>query len=85
MTIQCTEDLRFAYMMLRAIPQLATDEAKREIRAYTNKPTPECRIVKEYGIDGYVALYPLPDRLETAEQAADFFEENERIVCPNSP
>ena len=84
MVIRCKEDLRDAYLIARHIPRMATTEFKREMRAYTHKPTPNFRIVKEY-VDGYVILYPLPEHLETANEAEEFFEQHEYIDSPNSP
>ncbi len=51
---------------------------KKEIRAYNNRPAPDSRIVKEYGIDGYLELVRLPNELDKAhkEIAADWFRAN---------
>ena len=53
-------------------------DIKREIRAYTNRPAPTTRIVRDDGIDGYVELVQFPDELDRAhrEIAADWFRGN---------
>lgn len=54
------------------------DSIKKEIRAYNNRPAPDSRIVKEYGIDGYIELVRLPNELDKANKvdAAEWFREN---------
>ena len=52
---------------------------KKEIRAYVNKKTSDRRIIKEYGIDGYIELIALPERLTDLENAIEYFEDVEKI------
>lgn len=53
-------------------------DLKRSIRACTNSPAPDSRIVKEYGIDGYIELYTFPEKLASAtrDEAEEWFDEN---------
>lgn len=60
-------------------------ETKREIRDYLKRQeSNESKIIKEYGINGYIVLVNLPNELNTMEEAMDYFERNEKISCPNS-
>ena len=56
-------------------------DLKRSIRACTNSPAPDSRIVKEYGIDGYIELYTFPEELASAtrDEAEEWFDENCRF------
>lgn len=83
-TIKNKEDLRVAYVFLQMLKQYKKPvekqiETKKAIREYTNKKKPFERIVKEYGIDGYVLLMELPDFLENKEDAEEYFEEHHVI------
>lgn len=50
-------------------------ELKRELRRWAHRETDyERRIVKDYGIDGFVALERLPDDFKDVEEARQFFE-----------
>ena len=50
-------------------------ELKRNLRRYAHRETgSERRIVKDYGIDGFVALERLPDDFKDVEEARQFFE-----------
>lgn len=60
---------------------------KREIRAYTHRPTEDSRIVEERGCDGYIELVQLPDELDKAhkEIAADWFRANRYLEFYPTP
>lgn len=53
-------------------------ELKREMRRYLRqkaKAMPnERRIIKDYGIDGFISLERLPDDFKDVEEAREFFE-----------
>ena len=62
-------------------------ETKRAIRKYRNKIAEDAesrRIVKDYGIDGYVVLERVPHDFESKSEADDFFDEYMRIERPYS-
>ena len=51
-------------------------DLKRNLRRYAHRETGyERRIVKDYGIDGFVALERLPDDFKDMDQAREFFKE----------
>lgn len=56
-------------------------KVKRALREFTHKPLSEERIVKDDGIDGYIVLSPLPDRIKTPEGAHDYFMNTEYREC----
>lgn len=55
---------------------------KRDIRAYQHEQDAQVTrsIVKDYGMDGYIELFELPD----VSDPEAYFEENERLVCAPS-
>lgn len=66
--IKNKNDLRIAYEYLEILKELRKpidrmQDVKRAIREYIHKESTD-RIVKDYGIDGYVVLMELPDFLE---------------------
>lgn len=67
------------------------DEIKREVRRWANKPSNyfdgnvERRLVKEYGIDGFVELVMLPKDIDSEERANSYFREYIYIEPVNSP
>ena len=54
---------------------------KADIRAYHHRAENTHRLVKDYGVDGYVELFTMP---EVTDPEA-WFDENERLVCKPSP
>ena len=62
---------------------------KRELRRWAHRDTRvknvgmgfmvESRIVKDYGIDGFIALLALPEVIDTEEDAQEFFKDFIRI------
>lgn len=83
-TIKTKSDLKFAFYVLHTAEKLpgnekVVDDFKRAIRRYYHKPVSETRIVKEYGIDGYITLLPLPEYLKTIDGAREYFEDVEYI------
>ena len=95
--IRNTRDLREAYQTIKLINdciKLKNDtcidgfvryiiEIKQEIRKY-NHEVPCSRLVKDYGIDGYIELYELPN-YDDIKDAREYFEECERICYTPSP
>lgn len=87
MVIQSNRDLRLGYELLGILarggkianPKVA--EVKRSIRAFTNRPEPKAKIVRDDGIDGYVSLQQLPEFTDgyTAEEVNEYFREAEEI------
>ena len=67
------EILEIAYESGRS--QKAAD-LKREMRAFFHRPVSERRIVQDDGIDGYTELLPLPEYIETMDEAVS--------ICWNS-
>ena len=57
-------------------------EAKRDIRRYLKwKSNSDRHLVKDYGIDGYIELVEFPDSIKTEDEAKDYFESEERLIC----
>ena len=56
------------------------DDIKRAIRKYLNKanPEPERRMFNE-SIDGVIEVFPLPEDIETMEEATEYFKDFEYI------
>ena len=74
-------DLKVAYEILEIAyesgrSQKAVD-LKREMRAFFHRPVSERRIVQDDGIDGYTELLPLPEYIETMDEAVTYFEDYE--------
>ena len=91
MTVKNIKDLKVAYILLNFFATNGVDpntdsvkSLKREIRSFTNKPASEEKLVKDYGVDGAVVLFPLPARLDSMEAAVDYFMDCEYIHSPNS-
>ena len=79
------DDLRLAYMILELDAEHGerrkehADNLKRKMRKFCNAPLSEKRIVSDNGIDGYIVLYPLPEYIQTAEEAKEYFNQYEYI------
>lgn len=78
--IKNKNDLRNAYEYLEMLKEFRKpidriENVKHAIREYTHKEESTDRIVKDYGIDGYVVLMELPDFLENQQDAEEYFEE----------
>lgn len=74
-------DLKVAYEILEIAyesgrSQKAAD-LKREMRTFFHRPVSERRIVQDDGIDGYTELLPLPEYIETMDEAVSYFEDYE--------
>lgn len=57
-------------------------DLKRAIRAYTNRPAPDARVIKYYSYgDGYVELYRFPAELADAtyDEVVEWFNDNKRL------
>ena len=88
MNIRNHRDLSAAYELLNFARKNGYEkhfaDLKKEIRAYNNRPANPERIIRDYGIDGFISLFPLPTYLESVEDATEYFEECEYIHCPAS-
>lgn len=92
MLIKNTRDLRLAYELLNILEQHSgvtvpkIVELKQKIRAFSNGPAPQSRIVKDYGMDGYIAIQQLPDFTDsyTLDEATEYFQDVEVIEPPCS-
>lgn len=88
MQIRNSNDLKVAYEILSICKEFCSEhgktesiekkitEQKREIREF-HKKSSDRRIVKDYGIDGYVELVELPEFLQSEQDAEEYFEERE--------
>lgn len=56
-------------------------ELKRNLRQYAHRETDERRVIKDKGIDGFVALERLPGDFKDMEQAREFFEKFMVYYC----
>lgn len=80
MTIRNNDDLRLAYELLADCKSIwpgdhkRVEKLKKQIRSYFRKPC-AVTVVRDYGVDGYVILFQLPEFLdnETQEDAIDWF------------
>lgn len=94
MNIQNTRDLRCAYELLMIYGELEPKDAvaeerlhdhvcnlKREIRAFAHRPADETRIVSDNGMDGHLILFPLPEFLESKEEAEELFMRDYYLEC----
>lgn len=52
-------------------------DLKREMRTFSHRPVSERRIIHGDGIDGYTELLPLPEYIETMDEAVSYFEDYE--------
>lgn len=93
MNITSTKDLKFAYSFRRFLqeerpgdPKLTDDlirEMSEAIHKYNRKQAlraaaeSDRRIVKDYGIDGFVLRIDLPEELRSKDEARAWFEEYE--------
>lgn len=82
------KDFRIGYFILHDVTERMAEaggnthtrrkrvvELKRNLRRYAHRETGyERRIVKDYGIDGFVTLERLPDDFKDVEEARQFFE-----------
>lgn len=98
MQIRSENDLKLAYETINSFKEMMpmaqkTDvaleyikELKRDIRAFfrKEKEKPQRRLAKDDGIDGYIVLIQLPSFLNSKEDAAVYFEENEVMTCRHS-
>lgn len=92
--IKNDQDLRITYELLHILDDNAAQvdnpdkltqyiiETKRAIRRYTNRETGyEGRIIKDYGVDGYLALERLPADIRDLTEAINFFERFMTYKC----
>ena len=81
MIIRNKEDLRLAYELLNEWKEWGLGdgqkamELKKRIRSYLHLPH-SSRIIRDYGIDGYISLMQLPEFLdsESMEEVVEWFE-----------
>lgn len=97
MRISNARDLKLAYEQLLMIaelvditkvdfPEMLQDrvkDIKTSIRRY-NKRTNDRKLVKDYGIDGYIELVELPQYIKTKEAGNEYFVKSELLYVPNS-
>lgn len=95
MMIRNGNDLKNAYIVLiglkEMVPKNGREEVvkehiksiKRDIRGYFKKKSqkPQKRLVKDNGIDGFIELIQLPGFLKNVEDAKEYFDENEVMIC----
>ncbi len=84
-------DIGFAKDVDKSKVDEYAQEVKRELRRWAHRDTGikdvglgfmvESRIVKDDGVDGFVALLALPKVLDTEEEAQEFFDEFIKIDC----
>lgn len=80
MTIRDKDDLKFAYEILRMCPNSdRSPELKREIRRYLREHNDSDRRVVKGEWDSYVLLITLPEFIESAEEANEWFMAKEYI------
>lgn len=83
--VRNSSDLRTAYEMLDLLNQFRAfgrndrvekeiAQQKREIRAFQKKQEGG-RIVKNYGIDGFIELLELPEFIRSKAEGIEYFEE----------
>ena len=84
------EDARIGYMLLKGVRERFDDndgyadarseliiELKRELRKYSHRDVEGgIRIVKDYGIDGFIALERLPDGFKSKSAARKWYGMN---------
>lgn len=86
MTVRNSSDARQAHWFIEHMKGLPGAEEiikglKKEIRGFFRRQDREKdrRIVKDYGIDGYIELIELPKDISTLENAKEYVEEYETI------
>ena len=95
--IKNKKELKLAYETIRMFQEVLTQATnpkvaieyiiskKREIRDYYKRETETTEIlVKDYGIDGHLILFELPSYLTSKEEAEEYFNYNEKMVCTPS-
>lgn len=90
MKIRDKEDYQFWSYLLKHLDGFSSIKAekivevKRALREYAHRPVDERHIVRDDGMDGYVVLFPLPDRIKTSEGANEYFMHTEYRKCAPS-
>lgn len=76
-------DLKVAYEILEIAYESGRSQKiadlKREMRTFFHRPISERRIIQDDGIDGYTELLPLPEYIETMDEAVSYFEDYEYV------
>lgn len=84
MIIRNSEEARFFWFMVKhengIMDKDLVKEMKQAVRTWAHRPESIGRIFNE-DVDGYTAVYPLPERINSKAEAVEFFEENERMTC----
>ena len=92
MTIMNKKDLEFAYVVLAVLGKEKNDtderkqyiaNLKRNIREFQRRPVQEGTVIDDT-IDGFTALFPLPENLSSNEEADEYFRQQEYIYYRNS-
>lgn len=84
--VRNNSDLRVAYEVLNMLNRFGKigknymieekiAQQKREIRAFQKKQQEGGRIVKDYGIDGFIELLELPEYIRSMAEGNEYFEE----------
>lgn len=82
-------ELRCAYEVLQILSDLTGNpkkyssqivETKKAIRAYTQRPVDEARIVRNDG-DHLVTVFPMPEWLQSKEEADEYFLDRCFLTC----
>ena len=91
--IRDQKDLELAYEIIRLCDKAqdkfdnpekskkTITELKHEVRRYTKQEDTKRKVIKEYGIDGFIELIDLPEEVTTLSEAAQYFLENIKIEC----
>lgn len=82
------DDLQLAYLLLKDCPKNSQKlvDLKRLIREYNRDVNEETcvKIIKDYGIDGYISLEMLPEDIDNEADAICYFENRRTYTCPPS-
>lgn len=96
LNIRNRDDLKNAYILLNCFKRFVAEnegsaehivsQIKGAIRSYYKKEKTEreMRLVKSYGIDGFIVLTELPEFLQSVEEAREYFEKEKMLVCKPS-
>lgn len=79
--IKYLEDSRETFGSPKFFEDYLADEKRALRKILKGRDIKDRRIVKNYGMDGFVLLIELPEWVKTYEDAEYWFEENERRVC----
>ena len=95
MDIRNKQDLKLAYSLLGFLEDNLNNkiairdnkcikDLKKSIRDYSKINNEYPKLVKSYGIDGYIELMRLPELIDTVDELNEYFRENEFLTCKPS-